>query len=59
MRTGEEPQDIDDFERLLVSNQDQSYLWIQYMAFMLDKLGVDAARKVVERAVRSVSMSND
>lgn len=59
MRSNEEPKDIDDFERLLVSNQDQSYLWIQYMAYMLDNTGVDSARKVVERAVRAVSMSND
>ena len=60
MRSGEDkPQDIDDFERLLVSQQDQSYLWIQYMAFMLDNVGIDAARKVVERAVKAVGMSND
>ena len=60
MRSGEDkPQDIDDYERLLVSQQDQSYLWIQYMAFMLDNVGVDAARKVVERGVKAVGMSND
>lgn len=29
------------------------------MAYMLDNTGVDSARKVVERAVRAVSMSND
>jgi len=55
----DKPKDIDDFERLLVANQDQSYLWIQYMAFMLDNLGIDAARKVVERAIKSVAISND
>jgi len=60
MRTGKDaPKDIDDFERLLVANTDQSYLWIQYMAFMLDNLGTDAARKVVERAVKGVTISND
>lgn len=53
------PKDIDDFERLLVANKDQSYLWIQYMAFMLDNLGTEAARKVVERAVKSVTSSNE
>ena len=47
----EKPKDIDDFERLLMSNKEKSYLWIQYMAFMLDNLGIDAARKVVERAI--------
>ena len=30
------------------------------MAFMLDKkLGIDAARRVVERAVKAVSISNE
>ena len=55
----DQPQSIDDFERLVVSNTDQSSVWIQYMAFMLDKLGMDAARRVVERAVKSVSISNE
>lgn len=60
MRTDtDKPQDIDDFERLLVGNQDESYIWIQYMAFMLDNLGVEAARKVAERAVSSISMTSE
>jgi len=29
------------------------------MAFMLDNLGTDAARKVAERAVKCVTISND
>jgi len=60
MRSGDaQPKDIDDFERLLVANQDQSYLWIQYIAFMLDNIGVDGARKIAERAVKNVSISNE
>ena len=60
LRSGKyEPKSIEDFERLLVANQDQSYLWIQYIAFMLDNIDVVAARKVAERAVKSVSMSNE
>jgi hypothetical protein len=60
MRSGkDQPKDIDDFERLLVSNQDQSYLWIQYIAFMLDNIGIDAGRKVAERAVKNISISNE
>lgn len=60
MRTGDDsPKDIDDFERLLVANQDQSYLWIQYMAFMLDNVDASAARKVAERAIKGVTMTND
>lgn len=29
------------------------------MAFMLDNLGVESARRVAERAVKGVSISND
>ena len=51
------PTSINDYERLLVADKDQSYLWIQYMAFMLDKLDAEAARKIAERAVKSVNMT--
>ena len=55
----DQPKTIDDYERLVVSNQDQSYVWIQYMAFMLDNLGIESARRIAERAVKSVSISNE
>ena len=56
-----EPKDIDDFERMLVGkNKEQAFVWLRYMAFMLDSdLGVDAARKVAERAVKSIPMADD
>jgi rRNA biogenesis protein RRP5 len=44
---------------MVVANQDQSFIWIQYMAFMLDNLGIESARRVAERAVKSVSISNE
>ena len=53
---GVEPKSVNDYERLLVADSDQSYLWIQYMAFMLEKLDVEAARRVAERAVKAVSL---
>jgi rRNA biogenesis protein RRP5 len=56
-KDGAKPKSINDFERLLIADQDQSYLWIQYMAFMLEKLDVEAARRVAERAVKSVSIT--
>lgn len=40
-----------------MADQDQSYLWIQYMAFILDKLDLAAARKIAERGVQSISMT--
>ena len=54
---GATPQTVNDFERMLVADKDQSYLWIQYMAFMLDKLDMEAARRVAQRAIKSVSMT--
>lgn len=56
-KDGAKPKTINDFERLLIADQDQSYIWIQYMAFMLEKLDVEAARRVAERAVKSVSIT--
>ena len=54
-----EPTSVEDYERLLMSNQDQSYVWIQYMAFMLDRLGIESARRISERSVKAVSLSNE
>ena len=54
---GATPTSVNDFERLLVADYDQSYLWIQYMAFMLENLDAEAARRVAERAVKQVSMT--
>ena len=51
------PKSVNDFERMLVADKDQSYLWIQYLAFMLENLDVEAARRVAERAVKAVSMT--
>ena len=41
----DEPQDVDDFERLLVGKRkEQALLWLRYMAYLLDAgLGIEAA----------------
>ena len=56
-KDGAVPKTVNDYERMLVSDYDQSYLWIQYMAFMLENLDAEAARRVAERAVKQVSMT--
>ena len=56
-KDGAMPKSVNDFERMLVSDYDQSYLWIQYMAFMLENLDAEAARRISERAVKAVSMT--
>jgi len=58
-RTEGAKEEPNDFEKLLVSNPDQSGVWIEYMAYMLENLDVQAGRRVAERAVRAVSISND
>ena len=50
---------MEEFDKQLIANPNQSYLWIQYMAFMHDHLGMDAARRVAEKGVKSISMDND
>lgn len=41
-------------------NKEQAFLWLRYMAFMLDsELGVAAARKVAERAIKAIPMADD
>lgn len=42
-----------------MTDSDQSFIWIQYIAFMLENLGADSARRIAERAVKSVSISNE
>jgi len=56
---GSEPTTIGDFERLLVQDSDQSYLWIQYIAFVLEHVDVDGARKIAERGVKQISITAD
>lgn len=60
-RTGEldahGPQSSADFERLLLGEPDSSYLWLQYMAHQLSLSEVDAARSIAERALSSISIS--
>ena len=48
------PQSTSDFERLLLSEPNSSYLWLQYMAFQLQLSEVEAAREIAERALRSI-----
>lgn len=50
------PQSIADFERLLLGQPNSSVLWLSYMAFQLELSEVDEARKVAERALKTINM---
>ena len=50
------PQSIADFERLLLGQPNSSVLWLSYMAFQLELGEVEKARKVAERALKTINM---
>jgi rRNA biogenesis protein RRP5 len=41
----------EDFEKLIRSSPNSSYVWIKTMAFMLDVADVEKARSIVERSL--------
>lgn len=50
------PQSVADFERLLLTDPNNSGLWIQYMAFQLQLSEVQTAREIGQRALRTIHM---
>ncbi|KAF0686374.1 Aste57867_21818 [Aphanomyces stellatus] len=49
------PESADDFERLLAVSPQNSFLWIQYMAFHVSQTDIAAARDVATRATTKIS----
>jgi len=49
-----QPETAEDYERLLVSNPQSSMLWIKYMAYQISVTEIDAARKIAQRALKSI-----
>ena len=41
------PQSLEEFEKQVVAEPNNSYVWLQYVAFILDKAGIDSARRVM------------
>lgn len=48
----EEPETVDEFERLLVSESSRSVTWMKYIAYHLKLSNLGAAREVADRAVK-------
>ncbi|WPG99443.1 Hypothetical protein R9X50_00225700 [Acrodontium crateriforme] len=48
------PRSVSDFERHLLSQPNDSGLWIQYMAFQLELSEIQKARDIAERALRTI-----
>ncbi|KAF0907052.1 hypothetical protein E2562_014658 [Oryza meyeriana var. granulata] len=53
------PQTPDEFEKLIRSSPNSSFIWINYMAFLLDLADVDKARAVAERALRTINIREE
>ena len=51
------PQTIEDYEKLILSDHNNSKYWILYASYILDKLGHNNARKIFERAIQNIDIS--
>jgi rRNA biogenesis protein RRP5 len=49
------PESSADFERMLLSSPNSSYLWIQFMSFQLQLSEVEQAREVARRALKVIN----
>ncbi|KAK0623473.1 hypothetical protein B0T14DRAFT_564828 [Immersiella caudata] len=53
------PQTAGDYERLLLGQPDNSELWIQYMAFQMKVSELANARKIAERAIKTINIREE
>jgi len=53
------PESTSDYERLLLSSPDASFLWIQYMSFQLSMSEVQKARDVGRRALATIAFREE
>ncbi|XP_050226780.1 rRNA biogenesis protein RRP5 [Mercurialis annua] len=53
------PRTPDEFEKLVHSSPNSSFVWIKYMAFMLDLSDIEKARSIAERALRTINFREE
>ncbi|XP_022966127.1 rRNA biogenesis protein RRP5 [Cucurbita maxima] len=53
------PTTADEFEKLVRSSPNSSFVWIKYMAFMLSLADVEKARSIAERALRTINIREE
>lgn len=54
-----QPESRDDFEKLILKNPNSSYVWIQFIAWVIEKEGIVSAREITERALRVINFKNE
>ncbi|EMS58523.1 Protein RRP5-like protein [Triticum urartu] len=53
------PQTPDEFDKLVRSSPNSSFVWIKYMEFWFDLADVEKARSVAERALRTINIREE
>ncbi|KAK0466399.1 uncharacterized protein EV420DRAFT_1617656 [Desarmillaria tabescens] len=53
------PESTADFERLLLGSPNSSYLWVQYMAFLVQLSEIDKARETARRALKTINFREE
>ncbi|KAM7524627.1 hypothetical protein LguiA_014529 [Lonicera macranthoides] len=53
------PRSADEFEKVVRSSPNSSFVWIKYMAFMLSLADVEKARSIAERALRTINIREE
>ncbi|KAI7736982.1 hypothetical protein M8C21_005395 [Ambrosia artemisiifolia] len=53
------PRNADDYEKLIRSSPNSSFIWLKYMAFLLSLNEVDKARSTAERALRTINIREE
>eukprot|EP00268_Persea_americana_P004314 TRINITY_DN1135_c1_g1_i2.p1 TRINITY_DN1135_c1_g1~~TRINITY_DN1135_c1_g1_i2.p1 ORF type:complete len:1393 (+),score=282.83 TRINITY_DN1135_c1_g1_i2:3381-7559(+) len=53
------PRTADEFEKLVRSSPNSSFVWIKYMAFMLSMADVEKARSIAERALQTINFREE
>ncbi|MFO0131038.1 MAG: hypothetical protein ACK52J_00060 [bacterium] len=53
------PENEDDFEKLILKTPNDSFVWINYVAFKMEKEGIKNARFIIERAIKVINFKNE
>lgn len=53
------PSNAADFEQMVMSSPNSSYVWIQYMAFLITQGELDKARALAQRAINTITLQED
>ncbi|KAJ6870677.1 rRNA biogenesis protein RRP5 [Populus alba x Populus x berolinensis] len=55
----DEPRTADEFEMVIRSSPNNSFLWIAYMRFMLSLADIEKARSIAERALNTINIREE